>query len=94
MKVMSSVPTTSGTMPKAPDEPTWSARIAVCGDHCRPNRKSIGETLLKKRKVSNSDREHDADGGEHGDRRTGEQNDRGEALEAIAGAEVRARCSR
>ena len=34
--------------PKAPDEPTWSARIAVCGLHCRPNRKSIGEHLAQR----------------------------------------------
>ena len=54
MTVISSVPVTSGTMPKAPDEPTWSARIAVCGLHCRPNRKSSGETFSKKRTVSNS----------------------------------------
>ena len=52
--VISKVPVTSGTMPKAPDDPTWSARMAVCGLHCVPNRKSIGETFSKNRTVSNS----------------------------------------
>ena len=47
MMVINKVPTISGTMPKAPEDPTWSARMAVCGDHCRPKRKSIGEILLK-----------------------------------------------
>ena len=52
--VMSSVPVTSGMIPKAPDEPPWSARIAICGDHCRPNRNSSGETFSKNRIVSKS----------------------------------------
>ena len=38
---ISSVPTSTGTAPKAPDDPTWSARIAVCGLHCKPNRNSV-----------------------------------------------------
>ena len=52
MKEMSAVPANSGTAPKDPDEPTWSARIAICGLHEVPNRKSIGDTMAKKRKAS------------------------------------------
>ena len=52
--MMSMVPANSGTAPKAPEEPTWSALSAVCGLHCRPNRNSLGGTLAKKRMVSNS----------------------------------------
>jgi hypothetical protein len=52
--VISSVPAKTGTAPKAPDEPTWSARIAVCGLHWSPNRKSRGGTRSKKRAASNT----------------------------------------
>ena len=52
MNEMSAVPANSGTAPKDPDEPTWSARMAICGLHDVPNRKSIGETMEKKRKAS------------------------------------------
>ena len=53
MTVISSVPATSGTMPKAPELPTWSARKAVCGLHSSPNRNSNTPTWPKKRSVSN-----------------------------------------
>ena len=52
MKEISAVPANSGTAPKEPDEPTWSARIAVCGLQEVPNRNSIGETIEKKRNAS------------------------------------------
>ena len=50
---MKIVPQNSGTEPNAPDEPAWSARIAVCGLHSVPNRKSTGGTKSKKRRLSN-----------------------------------------
>src|SRR5690606_11962255 len=49
-----SVPTKSGTAPKAPELPTWSARIAVCGLHSRPKTNSQKGTARKKRRDSNS----------------------------------------
>src|SRR5690349_7840188 len=52
MQEMSAVPANSGTAPNEPDEPTWSARIAICGLHEVPNRKSMGEMIWKKRKAS------------------------------------------
>jgi hypothetical protein len=52
MKEMSAVPANSGTAPNEPDEPTWSARIAICGLQEVPNRKSMGEMIAKNRKAS------------------------------------------
>jgi hypothetical protein len=52
--MMSVVPTKSGTAPNAPEDPTWSARMAVCGLQCRPNRNSHQGDRAKKRTVSNS----------------------------------------
>ena len=52
--VISIVPANTGIAPNAPDAPTWSARMAVCGLHSSPNRKSTGETLVKKVSASNS----------------------------------------
>ena len=54
MAVIRNVPANSGTAPNAPDEPTWSARSAVCGLHCRPNRNSVIGTFWKKRIDSNT----------------------------------------
>ena len=54
MPAISSVPVNSGTAPKAPDEPTWSARMASCGLQFRPNRNSVIGTIWKKRIDSNS----------------------------------------
>ena len=51
---MKAVPQNNGTDPNAPDDPAWSARIAVCGLHVVPNRNSVGLTMPKKRKDSNS----------------------------------------
>ena len=48
MTETSMVPVSKGTTPKAPDEPTWSARIAVCGLQLKPNRKSVTGTRSKK----------------------------------------------
>ena len=53
MNVINSVPANSGMAPKAPELPTWSSRIAVCGLHLVPNRNSVNETRRKKRMVSN-----------------------------------------
>ena len=52
MKEMSAVPANSGTAPNEPDDPTWSARIAICGLQEVPNRKSMGEMIAKNRKAS------------------------------------------
>ena len=41
------------TPPKAPELPTWSSRMAVCGLHSAPNRNSVNETRRKKRMASN-----------------------------------------
>jgi hypothetical protein len=54
MAEINAVPANSGTAPNEPEAPTWSARIAVCGLHCRPNRNSIGDTDWKKRNDSTS----------------------------------------
>ena len=54
MNEMSRVPAKRGIAPKAPEEPTWSSRIAVCGLQARPNRKSASGTWPKKRSASNS----------------------------------------
>ena len=54
MVVIRSVPAKRGTAPNEPEEPTWSARIAVCGLHCSPNRNSNTDTRWKKRMLSNS----------------------------------------
>ena len=54
MTVIRIVPANTGIAPNAPDAPTWSARMAVCGLHSSPNRKSIGEILVKKAIASNS----------------------------------------
>ena len=51
---MNAVPQNSGIDPKAPDDPAWSARMAVCGLQVVPNRNSVGLTRLKKRRISNS----------------------------------------
>ncbi len=52
--MISKVPVNSGTAPKLPDEPTWSARIAVCGLQLSPNRNSVIGTCWKNRIASNS----------------------------------------
>ena len=51
---MKIVPQNNGTAPNAPDDPAWSARIAVCGLQLVPNRNSTGDTIEKKRSDSNS----------------------------------------
>ena len=51
---MKIVPQNKGIEPNAPDEPAWSARIATCGLHDRPNRNSSSGTSLKKRRDSKS----------------------------------------
>ena len=51
---MSIVPANSGTAPKLPVDPTWSARMAVCGLQLRPKRNSVTGTSRKKRIASNT----------------------------------------
>ena len=51
---ISRVPTSSGTKPKEPEAATWSIRMAICGLHCRPNRKSVTGIDWKKRRASNN----------------------------------------
>jgi hypothetical protein len=52
IKEMSEVPANSGTAPKAPDEPTWSARIAICGLQLVPKTNSLTGTMPKNREAS------------------------------------------
>ena len=54
MAEMSRVPAKRGTAPKAPEEPTWSSRIAVCGLHSSPNMKAEKGMWPKKRMASKS----------------------------------------
>ena len=49
---ISAVPKKTGTAPKAPEEPTWSARMAIWGLQPTPNRKSVTGTTLKNRMAS------------------------------------------
>ena len=53
MAETSRVPVNSGTAPKAPEAPTWSARMAVWGLHRVPKKNSRGETFWKKSRDSN-----------------------------------------
>ncbi len=46
------VPTKTGTAPKAPAPAIWSARMAICGSHCRPKKKSRGGTSWKNAQAS------------------------------------------
>ena len=70
MTEISSVPANSGTAPNAPDEPTWSARIAVCGLHCSAEQEvEYGEMLGEEAERFERHRGDDADGGEHRDGR-------------------------
>jgi hypothetical protein len=50
---MKIVPQNKGIEPNAPDEPTWSARIAVCGLQCSAEQEFAGRHHLKKRRLSN-----------------------------------------
>ena len=88
MKEMSAVPANSGTAPKEPDDPTWSARIAICGLHEVPNRKSMGEIMREEAEGFEGHRGDDADGGEHRDRRTADQQPFDDAFDAIARAQL------
>ena len=47
-----SVPTNTGTDPNAPEEPIWSARIAIWGLHFNPNRNSHTGIFWKNRMAS------------------------------------------
>ena len=88
MNEMSAVPANSGTAPKDPDEPTWSARIAICGLHEVPNRKSIGDTMAKKRKASKATEATMPMRGEHRDRRAADEHPFDDAFHAIARAQL------
>ena len=48
-----SVPAKTGTAPKAPEEPTWSSRMAIWGLHFKPNKNSVMEIFSKNRMASN-----------------------------------------
>ena len=87
---ISSVPANNGTAPNAPDEPTWSARIAVCGLHDRPNRKSNDDTCWKNRNASKNTDKKDADRRENRDARRRNQQQLDRMLDAIARAQRRA----
>ena len=73
MIVIRKVPANSGTAPNAPVEPTWSARMAVCGDHSRPNRNSVIGTALEETQGLEQHGENDAYRGEDGDAGAGDQ---------------------
>ena len=88
MNEMSAVPANSGTAPKEPDEPTWSARIAICGLHDVPNRNSIGGIVREETEGFEGHRGDDADGGEHRDGRTADQHPFDHQLHAVAGAQL------
>ena len=88
MTVIRNVPANSGTAPNAPDEPTWSARSAVCGLHCRPNRNSVIGTFWKKRIDFEQHREDDPGGGRDRDAGRQPQGDGDPALDGVAGAEL------
>ena len=84
---MKIVPQNNGIEPNAPDDPAWSARIAVCGLHWVPNRKSAGGTMLKKRNVSNISDKQDAERGQDRDQRCADQQPHHPAFDAGARAE-------
>ena len=46
------VPRKTGTAPKAPAPAIWSARMAICGSHFRPKKKSCGGTSRKNAQAS------------------------------------------
>ena len=52
MVAMTRVPRKTGTAPKAPAPAIWSARMAICGSHFRPKKKSAGGTRRKKAQAS------------------------------------------
>ena len=54
IRAISSVPRNTGTAPKAPAPATCSARMAICGSHRRPKKKSAGGTSAKKAQASQS----------------------------------------
>ena len=89
MNEMSAVPANSGTAPKEPDEPTWSARIAICGLHEVPNRKSMGEIIEKKRKASKATEATMPMVVNTAMRRAADQQPLDDALHAIARAQLR-----
>ena len=49
---ISSVPTKTGTAPKAPAPAIWSGRMAICGSHLRPKKKSCSGTSAKNAEAS------------------------------------------
>ena len=89
MKVISSVPASSGTKPKDRRAALVGA-IAVCGAIEAEQEIDDAAPCVKKTQRLEQHREDDADGGEDGDRRAGDQHDRDEALEVVAGAEIAA----
>ena len=89
---MKNVPQNSGIEPNAPDEPAWSARIAVCGLHSMPNRKSVGRTQLEEAQAFEQQRQDDAERRQDRDQRGGEQQDHHPALDPGARAELRRDC--
>ena len=57
MKVIKKVPVNTGIDPNAPELPTWSSLIAICGLQWNPNIKSKKDICLKNLKLSkNKDR--------------------------------------
>ena len=100
MKVISSVPASSGTKPKAVWMSPWSARIAACGFHSVPNRNSVMVGLPLSAGIEEEapgleqHREDDADGGQDRDRRAGDTaRTSTKRSNMVAGAEQSGRCA-
>ena len=82
------VPQNSGIEPNAPDEPAWSARIAVCGLQVRPNRKSVGGTCWKKRMDFEQQRKDDSERREDRDQGSADEQSVHPTLDRSACAKV------
>ena len=78
---MNTVPQNKGIEPNAPEDPAWSARIAVCGLQMVPNRNSPGLTRLKKRSDFEHQRQDDAERRQDGDQRGGDEQPHHPALD-------------
>ena len=73
MAPMNAVPQNRGMDPKAPDDPAWSARIAVCGLQVVPNRNSVDRNLLEEAQRFEQQRQDDAERRQDRDQRGPDQ---------------------
>ena len=84
---MNAVPQNSGIEPKAPDDPAWSARSAVCGLQVVPNRNSVGHQV-EEAQAFEQQRQDDAERRQDGDQRGAKQQAHEPALDPASRAEV------